>query len=179
VISFTKFLRVLLIACAFCSIDAVLSQSALESSKSIQDRAGAALASFKVSLITTADNPTTLDTLQKSAEECKNALAQLDSEINSQLDHLYKKESSLDSSGLGEEDLKELRNALNKQIAPLKELKVSSMSWEKTCEGFIDSTHREWTSVYSSFADIAGPEKAREKLADRIHEFIKNQNWPN
>jgi len=154
------------------------SQSALEASRKIKERADAALNQYRNSLSSTAEDPTKLHELAASAEKCKGELQSLESEIDSQLDFLSKKEAGISSSGLAEVDRKELLSALASQKKPLSNLRTSNLAWKKIFEDFTSTTAKEWQDIYSSFSDIAGPEKAKAKLAERIKSYESKLPWP-
>lgn len=161
----------LLVACFICQ--PILAQSTQEAMRSLQDRTDAANKRFREALTTAVDGPANLDVLAAVAEQSKSELEALDVEIDSQLDFLSKKESGLSSSGLSESDRKELLEAIAAQKKPLASLRSNSAVWKKLLGEFNSSTLPEWKSVYSSFAEIAGEETARRKLAERVEAFVR------
>lgn len=161
----------LLVSCYICL--PILAQSTQEAMRSLQDRADAAHERFRDALTSAIEAPAKLDNLAAVAEQCRSELEALDVEIDSQLDFLSKKESGLSSSGLSESDRKELLAAIAAQKKPLASLRSNSAGWKKILVEFNSSTLPEWKSVYSSFAEIAGEETARRKLAERIEAFLR------
>jgi len=153
-------------------------QSTLEVSQKIKERSDAALNRFRGKLSELLTDPSNFQELSKVAEMSKSELQSLDGEINSQIEIITKKETSLASAALSEGDRKELQSALASQKKPLASLKSSNLAWEKIFEDFNTTTLQQWQNIYSSYSEIAGPDKARAKVAEKVSAYDSTLPWP-
>lgn len=165
---FLSLLPVLYVACS------AFAQSLLEGTVSIQERAEAATERFRTALAVAAQDPAKLTdgTLGKAAEQTLADLDGLDREVDSQLDQLSKKESSLASSGLSEADRKELNMSIAAQKKPLAEFKTKTSQWRKALEDFKGGVLGSWTEFYSTFEGVEGSEKARARLSVKVEQYV-------
>jgi hypothetical protein len=166
-----------LLAC-LAFISSSFGQSTAEASSALQLRFSGCLQQFKTGLLETRTDPGNLIALSETVEKNIGDLQELDGEIDSQLDFVSQKEAKLGSSGLGDSDRKELLATLALQKKPLAQLKASNSAWEKILRDFNANTVKEWRSLHTSFAEIAGEDKARQKLAEKISQYVAKQPWP-
>jgi peptidyl-prolyl cis-trans isomerase C len=168
-------MKACLLACgvSLFTVGGAVSQSLVEGTLSIQQRADGAVDRFRDALAQTARNPAPLTdgTLAASVEQALADLAGLDKEVDSQLDHLAQKEAALASSGLGVSDRKELATALAAQKKPLADLKSKNARWRQILESFQKETIDSWREIHSSFAEVEGGDKALVRLSAKIEEF--------
>jgi hypothetical protein len=153
-------------------------QGALHATEMIALRYVKCIKEFKSVLEGVIDNPTKLDSVGAGAEKSLAILATLRGQIDSQLDFLAKKESEITFAGFAESDRKELREAISVQRVKLSSVKKSLTVWENFLSEYEATTAEEWKSVYNSFLDIAGKEKAKTKLFERIHSQFLEMPWP-
>jgi TPR repeat protein len=153
-------------------------QSTQEASNLLTQRFEECIGKFRSTLEEVAEDPSKLDILARVSEQNAGTLDTLDGEIDSQLDFVTKKEAGIASSGLAESDRKELLNALALQKKPLTNLKSSTGAWKKVFSDYKTTTEKEWRTLYSSFSEIAGPEKAKAKLTEKINAYSTKLPWP-
>ena len=65
-----------------------------------------------------------------------------------------------------------LGNELNKQLAPISDLKSSIASLRGKVDYLISTQLPKWQQSYKSYADIMGSDRAREKLHNSVREFV-------
>lgn len=156
----------------FLAVGGAFAQNALEATRGIQTQAEESAARFRAALVAAKGNPALLDSIAASAEIGRGELEVLNQEVDSQLDFLSKKEAGISSSGLAESDRKELLAELSAQKKPLAAIRTSSSAWAKIFTDFPSVVLPEWKNLHSSFAEIAGEDKARQKLSERIEAYI-------
>jgi TPR repeat protein len=172
----TKLVSFIILSCFF--IPHAFTQSTQEASNLLTQRFEECIGKFRSTLEEVAEDPSKLDILARVSEQNTGTLDTLDGEIDSQLDFVTKKEAGIASSGLAESDRKELLNALALQKKPLTTLKSSTGAWKKVFSDYKTTTEKEWRTLYSSFSEIAGPEKAKAKLTEKINAYSAKLPWP-
>lgn len=100
-------------------------------------------------------------------------LDSVSNKINEALDLVSQKEVKLNTfSGLGDKEILELKQALKSQRIPLENHQKTAAKLNYDIRVLIDSKIPELATVYKSFKDIAGKEKAQAKVQERMEQVL-------
>lgn len=150
-------------------------QSTAETAEAIQRDLDATKAEFVANLQAAISNPENLQSGQTKigCEQILSKLDQLVFRIDETIDLLGKREADLaGKTGLGEKEKLELKQVLQSQKKPLEASKRSVSSLQSEIKALVDQKLGAVLETYSSFRDIAGPEKAQEKVEERLNEIL-------
>lgn len=159
----------------FLSACSCLAQSTAETAEAIQRDLNAAKTEFVANLQAAISNPENLQSGQTKigCEQILSKLDQLIFRIDETIDLLAKRESDLGSNSvLGESEKTELKQVLQSQKKPLEASKQTASSLQSELKALVDQKLGAVLETYSSFRDIAGPEKAREKVEEKLNEIL-------
>jgi hypothetical protein len=150
-------------------------QSAAEAAEDIQRKLNSVKSEIVSNLQAAIANPEKLQTGQTQAG-CVNALAKLDeilARTDETIDLLAKRDADLAAkTGVGQAEKLELKQALQSQRRPLEANKQTARQLKSEVSGLLDSKLGSIAETYSSYRDIAGPEKARERVEARLTEIL-------
>jgi hypothetical protein len=150
-------------------------QSTAETAEGIQRDLDSIKAEFVTNLRSAMSNPENLQSGQTKigCEQILSKLDQLIFRIDETIDLIAKRESDLGSNSvLGESEKLELKQVLQSQKKPLEASKQTASSLKSELKALVDQKLDSVLETYSSFRDIAGPEKAREKVEERLNEIL-------
>ena len=163
------------IICWFLCLGVAYSQSTAEMLQSIKNDTEEASLSFVDSLQKAAETPECLQSgkLKEDSVKLLSKLETLSFRINETADLFTKKETDLlKNTGLGTAEKEELRLALQEQKKPLESYRQKTNALQKEVKTLIDTKISSWLDLYKTFHEVAGPEKAAEKLRLRVNEVI-------
>ena len=150
-------------------------QSTAETAQAIQRDLDSIKAEFVANMQASISNPENLQSGQAKVG-CEQVLSKLDQlvfRIDETIDLLAKREADLaGKAGLGESEKLELKQALQSQRKPLDASKQTATRLRSELKALLEQKLGVIFETYSSFRDIAGPEKAREKVELRLNEVI-------
>jgi hypothetical protein len=150
-------------------------QSTAETTEAIKSDLDSIKAEFVANLQSAISNPENLQSGQAKigCEQILNKIDQLLFRINETIDLLAKRETDLaGKAGLGETEKLELKQALQLQRKPLDTAKQTALKLQTELRALVDQKLGAVLETYSSFREIAGPEKAQEKVESRLNEII-------
>jgi len=150
-------------------------QSTAETAETIQRDLDATKAEFVANLQAAISNPENLQSGQTKigCEQIISKLEQLVFRIDETIDLLAKREAELGGNTvLGESEKLELKQVLQSQKKPLESSKQTASSLQSELKALVNQKLGAVLETYSSFRDIAGPEKAREKVEERLNEIL-------
>jgi len=75
------------------------------------------------------------------------------------------------NQGLSPADKNALLSELNRQLAPINELRKSILSLRGVVNGLVSDQIPKWQQSYQSYSDIMGAEAAKENLRKSVKEF--------
>ena len=102
-----------------------------------------------------------MDTLSKKLEGARSIIE-------------VKMKSLQSNQGLSAADKSALLAELNRQIVPVNELKSSITSLHAKVDVLITDEVPKWQQSYKSYADIMGPDAAKENLRKSVKEFASS-----
>jgi hypothetical protein len=150
-------------------------QSTAETAEKIQNEINTVKSEFVSNLQATIANPDNLQNGQTLAG-CVNTLAKLEQILvrtDETIDLLAKREADLAAkSGVGLAEKLELKQALQSQRRPLEANKQTARQLKSEVSGLLDGKLGSIAETYSTYRDIAGPEKARERVEARLSEIL-------
>jgi hypothetical protein len=150
-------------------------QSTAETTEAIQRELDATKAEFVANLHSAISNPENLQSGQTKigCEQILTKLEQIIFRINETADLLSKREADLaNKAGLGESEKTELKHVLQSQKKPLNSSKETASRLQSELKTLVELKLDAVLETYSNFCDIAGPEKAREKVHERLNEIL-------
>jgi len=150
-------------------------QSTAQAAEDIQRELNSVKSEFVSNLQAAIANPEILQTGQTQAG-CVNTLAKLDqilARTDETIDLLAKREADLAAkTGVGQAEKIELKQALQSQRRPLEANKQTARQLKSEVSGLLDGKFGSIAETYSSYRDIAGPEKARKRVEVRLSEIL-------
>jgi hypothetical protein len=152
------------------------SQSTAQNTQEIKNKLDSLQADFATTLEETASEPEDL-TSGETAGDCetiKGDLANLESQINEAIEVLGKRESEISSyEGLSDTDKQELKQAINEQRTPLESCRNGIKQLQSDLKSLLEGGIKLIAETYTTYSEIAGPDKAKAKVAEKIAPLIK------
>jgi hypothetical protein len=115
--------------------------------------------------------------IKLKSEDLESNLLKLDEKISTELNLLSKRESSL-SPNLSKSDRTELLEALDLQKKPLLETKKRIDSFKNLLNNLNQEIIPSWIDLFRSFSDVAGEQKAMEKMGAKITGYLNGLPEP-
>jgi len=115
--------------------------------------------------------------IKLKSEDLESNLLKLDEKISTELDLLSKRESSL-SLNLSKSDRTELLEALSFQKKTLLETKKRIGSFKNLLNNLNQEIIPSWIDLFRSFSDVAGEQKAMEKMGAKITGYLNGLPEP-